>query len=159
MRLRFLLPLLAVAMFAQAARADEAADRHAAAVALLDKLHPADAVTSMMPSIIGQIRANLTRNDPDLVKQFDGFAPQLAAEGDAAKSDLVAKITDVYAQTYTVDDLNAMSAFYQSPVGQKVIASQSELNGKMLSVARDWGNAIAQKMAKEAAANLQGTKP
>lgn len=159
MRLRSILPILALVLVSQAARADEAADRHAAAAALLDQLHPADAVTSMMPSIIGQIRANLTRNDPDLVKQFDGFAPQLMAEGDAAKADLVAKITDVYAQTYTVDDLNAMSAFYQSPVGQKVIASQSELNGKMLTVARDWGNGIAQKLAKEAAANLQGTKP
>lgn len=159
MRLRFHLPLLAIALVSQAAQADEAADRHAAAVALLDQLHPADAVTSMMPSIIGQIRLNLTRNDPDLIKQFDSFAPRLAAEGDAAKADLVAKITDVYAQTYTVDDLNAMSAFYRSPVGQKVIASQSELNGKMLTVARDWGNAVAQKIAKEAAANLQGTKP
>lgn len=159
MRLRSILPLLAIALLSRAARADEAADRHAAAVTLLDKLHPADAVASMMPSIVGQIRANLTRNDPDLIKQFDGFAPQLMAEGDAAKADLVARITDIYAQTYTVDDLTAMSAFYQSPVGQKVIASQSELNGKMLTVAREWGTGIAQKIAKEAAAELQGTKP
>ena len=159
MRRRFLLPLLAVALLPQAARADGADDRRAAAVALLDRLHPADAVTSMMPSIIGQIRANLTRNDPDLIKLFDGFAPQLVAEGDAAKADLVARITDIYAETYTVEDLTAMSAFYQSPVGQKVIASQSELNGRMLAVAREWGNAIAQKIAKEAAANLQGAKP
>ncbi len=141
------------------ARADEEADHRAAAVALLDQLHPADAVNAMMPSIIQQIRLNTTHNDPDLLKVFNGFAPQLAAEGEAAKSDLLDRIVDIYAKTFTTDELKLITTFYQSAPGQKMIGTQAQVTTDTVQAVRDWGTKLANHMAEEARAKLQAPQP
>jgi hypothetical protein len=141
------------------ARADEAADHHAAAVALLDQLHPADAVNAMMPNIINSLRLNLTHNDPDLVKAFNDFAPALAAEGEVAKPALIDRIVDIYAKTFTTDELKAIEAFYKSPAGAKVIATQGQVTTDTINVVRDWGTTLAHQMADEARAKLQSRQP
>jgi hypothetical protein len=40
------------------------------------------------------------------------------------------QITDIYASTYTEQDLDGILAFYRSPVGQKMIQVQPELGAK-----------------------------
>jgi hypothetical protein len=149
--------LAGLALWPAAARADDAGDRRAAAVTLLDQLHSADAIMVMMPNIIGQIRTNLTHNDATLGRQFDGIAPRLQAEADAAKPALIEKLVDIYAATFTLDELHQMSDFYRTPAGLKMVASQSQLSNDVLAAAREWGTGIARTLAKEAAAELQGT--
>jgi hypothetical protein len=151
--------LLAALVLPAVAQADEASDRRAAAVALLDQLHPTDAVNAMMPTIIQQIRLNLTRNDPDLTKLFDGFAPQLVAEGEAAKPELIDKVVDIYAKAFTADELKAITAFYASPPGQKMIATQGPVTAETVAAVREWGTKLATKMNEEARTKLQAPTP
>jgi hypothetical protein len=141
------------------AAADEAADHHAAAAALLEQLHPTDAINAMMPNIINGLRINLTHNDPDLVKSFDAFAPALAAEAEASKSDLIDKIVDVYANTFTTDELKTIEAFYKSPTGAKMIATQGQVTTDTINVVRDWGTKLARQLGDEARTKLQSRQP
>ena len=66
--------------FGAAARADDAADRHAASIELLHQMHTTDNTTQLASSLVAQVKAVVTRGDPDLMKQFDTFAPHLQAE-------------------------------------------------------------------------------
>ena len=151
--------LLAAPALADDAPDAVAAEHRAAAAAVLDQLHPVDAVNAMMPTIIQGLRVNLTRNDPDLIKEFNAFAPALAAEGEAAKPDLIATIVDIYAKTFTTDELKAIEAFYKSPAGQKMIATQGPLTSETIGAVRAWGSKLAQQMGDEARAKLQGKQP
>lgn len=139
------------------ARADEQADRHAAATEVLQTLHSAEMVASILPSLVQQVRQSLTRGDPTLGKQFDGLAPHLLEQAEAQKPVLLDKLVDVYATTFTLAELKDMLAYYKSPVGQRIIETQGSVNRDMLAAARDWGNGVARTMAQDAAAQLQGT--
>lgn len=139
-----------------AARADEDADRHAAAAEVLQTLHSADMVASILPSLVQQVRLNLTRGDPTLGKQFDGFAPHLLEQAQAQKSALMDRLVDVYAKTFTLPELKDMLAYYKSTVGQRIIETQGAINRDMLAAAREWGNGVAKTMAQDAATQLQG---
>lgn len=159
--MRLLLPfaVLLLACPLASARADDDADRHGAAQAVLEQLHSADMIGNIVPSIVAQVRLNVTHNDPDLVKQFDAYAPHLRSDAEATRPALMEKLADVYARTFTVEELRDMLAYYKSPVGQRIIAMQGSINHDMLAVARDWGTGIAKAMAVDAAGELQGTKP
>lgn len=140
-----------------AARADEEADRHAAAAEVLQTLHSAEMVANILPSLVQQLRLNLTRGDPTLGRQFDAFAPHLLEKAEAQKTVLLDKLVDVYAKTFTLVELKDMLAYYKTPVGQRIIETQGSINRDMLAAARDWGNGVARAMAQDAAAELQGT--
>lgn len=139
-----------------AARADEDADRHAAATEVLQALHSAEMVANILPSLVQQVRLNLTRGDPTLGKQFDGFAPHLLEQAETQKPALLDKLVDVYAKTFTLTELKDMLAYYKSPVGQRIIETQGSVNRDMLAAAREWGNGVAKTMAQDAEAELQG---
>ena len=139
-----------------AARADEGADRHAAATEVLLTLHSAEMVANILPSLLQQVRQGLTRGDPTLGKQFDGFAPHLLEQAEAQKPALLDKLVDVYATTFTLVELKDMLAYYKSPVGQRIIETQGSINRDMLAAAREWGNGVARTMAQDAEAELQG---
>lgn len=139
------------------ARADEDADRHAVAAEVLQTLHSAEMVAGILPSLVQQVRQNLTRGDSTLGKQFDGFAPHLLEQAEAQKPALMDKLVDVYAKTFTLPELKDMLAYYKSPVGQRIIETQGSINRDMLAAARDWGNGVARTMAQDAATQLQGT--
>jgi hypothetical protein len=50
--------------------------------------------------------------------------------------DMLAEVTPLYAQTYTVDEINQMSAFYQSPVGQKMLATMPKLMAESMAISQ-----------------------
>ena len=141
------------------ARADDDADRHAAAATVLDVLHSGEMVGNIVPAITAQVRLNLTHNDATLGRQFDDLAPKLRADAEAQKPALMDKLVDLYARTFTLAELNDMLGYYTSPVGQRIIATQGAINRDMLAAARDWGNVVAKTMLQSAAAELQGKPP
>ena len=138
------------------ARADDDADRHTAAAAVLDTLHSTDMAGTIVPSILAQVRLTLTHNDPTLSRQFDEIEPRLRADAEAKRPELVGKLVDIYARTFTLAELNDMLAYFKTPVGQRIIQTQGTINRDMLAAARDWGNGIGKAMMGTAATELQG---
>lgn len=51
-------------------------------------------------------------------------------EFDAMMKKINEKTAEVYAQTYTKEDIKAMMAFYNSPVGKKMKEKAGEINQK-----------------------------
>ena len=141
------------------AAADDASDRHDASIALLNQMHTIDNVSAMLPTILAQVQSALTRGDPTLTKQFATFASKLQGDAELEKTDLIEQLAAVYAKTFTVDELKGMAAFYQTPLGQKIVATQTATGSDIFRVTREWGTKIAQKMAKEAAVDMQDAKP
>ena len=149
--------LVALLLMARSApaRADDVSDRHDAAVALLNQMHTIDNVSAMLPGIIAQVRQAVTRGDPDLIKQFQGFAPKLQGEAEAEKLSLIEQLADIYAKTFTADEIKEMAAFYQTPLGQKIVSTQAQIGSEILTATRNWGQRVGQKLVSEAAVNLQ----
>jgi hypothetical protein len=91
-------------------------------------------------------------------RMFDAFKAQNSSlssdfwtriESEAKIDALLEKLVPIYAKYYTIDDLKAINAFYESPAGRHMIQVQPQLSGDAMSVGQDWGRALAAKVQGE----------
>jgi hypothetical protein len=97
----------------------------------------------------GSVGSQLKMVKEQVIKQIpsDKQAAFLV-EFDASLEDLQSKLIPVYMETYTKEDVKAMIAFYESPVGKKMAEQESSLNEKSQEVAKTWGEGFQAMMMK-----------
>jgi len=63
-------------------------------------------------------------------------------------------LVPLYANTYTLEEVRQMSAFYQSPVGQKMLATTPKLMGESMAISNQIMapriNKLMQSLTKDA---------
>lgn len=69
-------------------------------------------------------------------------------EFDATLPSLYDKLAKVYMDTYTKDDIKAMLAFYDTPVGKKMQSKNAEIMEKSQTAAQEWGQGLQGMMMK-----------
>ena len=69
--------------------------------------------------------------------------------------ELVEKIIPVYAKYYSLEDLKAVNAFYESPTGQKVLAAMPKAMQESMKIGQEWGEKIGKQAAAEAEAEAK----
>ncbi len=73
----------------------------------------------------------------EFIKDFDSTLPSLYDE-----------MTVSYMEVYTKDDIKAMIAFYESPVGQKITAKSGDLSAKTSEIGKKWGEGLQAMVMK-----------
>ena len=91
------------------------------------------------------IKANPERGPEvrELVQKY--FGPSLRE----ALPELLDSCAEVYARHFTTEELTALTEFYGTPLGQKLIASQSALILELNQVGQQWGAVAAQRALKK----------
>jgi len=124
--------IVLVLSYIGAAMAEEAANVDPARIAAAKKLMEVTGVTKQMDGMVAAMGegfrkgANDARKGPDADKLSDAFdsrMKRLMSYRDAMIDDFAV----VYAQRFTVDELKAVTDFYQSPTGQKFIEAMPAL--------------------------------
>ena len=69
--------------------------------------------------------------------------------------ELVEKMIPLYDKYYTIEDIKAVNAFYESPTGQKMISTLPQLMQEAMKVGQEWGEKIGKQAAEEAEAELK----
>jgi len=119
-------------LYAGGAVAEDAAPVDAARIAAAKKLMEVTGVTKQMDGMVAAMGqgfrkgASDARKGPDADKLsdvFDGQLKRLMSYRDAMIDDFAV----VYAQRFTVEELEAVTDFYQSPTGQKFIEAMPAL--------------------------------
>jgi hypothetical protein len=70
------------------------------------------------------------------------------AEFEASLPSYYDKMAKVYSEVYTKEDVKAMIAFYESPVGKKMSAKSGELAEKSMVAQQEWGTALQPMIMK-----------
>lgn len=80
-------------------------------------------------------------------KQRPDVPPELWARlsDEIDTSAIINKFIPLYDKYYTLDDLIVMNAFYESPVGQKMLAANPEIARQSVVLGQDWTKQIGQK--------------
>ena len=73
----------------------------------------------------------------EFIKDFDSTLPSLYDE-----------MTVSYMEVYTKDDIKAMIAFYESPIGQKITAKSGDLSAKTSEIGKKWGEGLQAMVMK-----------
>lgn len=73
----------------------------------------------------------------EFLKEFDATLPVLYD-----------KMAKVYLEVYTKEDIKAMLAYYESPVGKKIASKSTEITEKSLTAAMEWSQSLQEVMMK-----------
>lgn len=78
--------------------------------------------------------STITNQNPELVEQTNTAIEKTLAEYKDRKGDLMDQFARVYALNFSVDEMTAIVAFYDLPVGQKLTNANANLNEGMQTI-------------------------
>lgn len=89
----------------------------------------------------------------------DAFVSALNAKADAAGG-LVDQVTIVYHNAFSATEVADLVKFYQSPLGKKMLSSQSKVNGETFQTAMKWADSLSADVEQriDAALKKEGLK-
>ena len=88
---------------------------------------------------IGTMRQIVTQN-PELVDETDAAVGKILEEYRDRKGELIDQFARIYAVRFTVEELQEIVAFYESPTGQKLARANTEVNSDLQAVLQVFTN-------------------
>ncbi|MGE0849151.1 MAG: DUF2059 domain-containing protein [Hyphomicrobiaceae bacterium] len=129
--------------------------RVAAAKEMMQSAGVAKQFDEVMPLLARQLSASFIAVAPDKADEIRQVFSELAAKFVDRKNELIDKIAAAYADQLTLDELNAIAAFYRSPVGAKFVEVQPQMMRKAMALGQRWGAQIGREIEEEARRELQ----
>jgi uncharacterized protein len=108
-----------------------------------------------MPLIAIQMSQSFIRLAPDKGTEIAEVFKQLLPRFLAKRNILIEQIGGLYAAELTLDELNAIVAFYRSPVGMKFASVQPGIMRKSAALGQTWGQQIGIDLEAEVRSELK----
>jgi uncharacterized protein len=138
------------------ASGQEISESHlAAAVAVVNAAKATRGFDDLLPAVSQQVQNQLIRQRPDIHKQIvevvDGEALKLVAR----RPELDTAIARLWARAFTEEELVSITAFYQSPAGQKFYEFGPKVISESLQAARSWSDRVREELLEKARTELK----
>jgi uncharacterized protein len=140
--------ILALAVFGgrHAVAQSQSPDAIAAARELVAASRAAEQLKTLLPIIMQQLKPAIVQGRAEVGRDFDSVMPQLI-EAMSARSEAFAEgIAAIYARTFTVDELQQVTAFYRGPVGQKFLEKMPVIAQESMAMGQKFGQEIAGEL-------------
>lgn len=92
---------------------------------------------------------------PTLERFIKEFSVAFAAEAAKKQPELIELVLDVYDKFYTPEEIKALVAFYETPVGRKMALTAPKANMEIMRISVAWGQTLGQKLGAEIGARIE----
>ena len=121
-----------------------ASTEQAAKRAEIRKLIELTGAANVSADALRQIIAPLKAGFPDVPQEFwDTFTKEVHSD------ELIDLVVPIYDKYYTREEIHDLTAFYQSPVGQKTIQVLPKLSADAIDAGQEWGKMIADRAMRK----------
>lgn len=110
--------------------------------------------TTMVEIAIGSMR-QIVQQNPEIVEQTNVAIGKILEEYKNKKGELLDQFARVYAVRFTIEELQQIVAFYESPTGQKLAASNMEANEDLARVMQVFTNNVRPEFFAKVRAELR----
>lgn len=110
----------------------------------IEKLLKTTGVEKLIPQMMGQVINMLKAQAPGIP---DEFWVKFQQKVDA--HELIEKMIPLYDKYYTIDDLKAINAFYETPTGQKLLSAAPQIMAESMKIGQEWGAKIGAEAEEE----------
>ena len=100
----------------------------------------------LIAGVIEQAKLLFLQQNPDLAKDLNEVAAKLRAEYAPRFSELTNHVADLYVQRFSEAELKQLLAFYQSPLGKKLLQQQPQIVNSSMKYAQDWANKLSDEV-------------
>jgi hypothetical protein len=131
------------------------------ATKILEETHAVDNMTTVMDTMIVPMIRNIKQQNPALPDdQLKMISDMLTDELHKLIPQAIALNAQVYSNHFTLEELQQIEAFYESPIGQKIVVEQPKIVKEVLPVGIAWGRQAAQQALERIIEQLrkQGVK-
>jgi hypothetical protein len=157
-RVRVVTAFVLLAATSPAALAQDVSEDHLkAARAAIAAVGATDSFDNILPNLAERLKANLIQSSPNYQDLITSTIDTKALELAGRRSDLEREAATIYAKTFTIDQLNAIAAFYQSEAGKKLLNDGPIASREMLKAADIWAAGVSRDLSAEATKALQAT--
>ena len=128
--------------------------------ALAQALVAAAGVNSISEQVTQNLVVEMTRSlkqtNPQLPEKAGHIVQAAVEEAAAARlQELNGQIARLYSTSFTLEELEALAAWYQSGIGKKALQVLPIIALQSIELGKEWGGSIAQDAANEAVKRLE----
>lgn len=134
---------------------DEISEAHLkAARDAITALHATEEFDQVLPQAAATLKAELTQKNPDLVALISTTVDEKAIALASRRADLEREAAKIYARVFTEQELNEISAFYNTATGKKLLDDGNIVGREVLQAAGIWQRGIARDLAQAVGEHL-----
>jgi hypothetical protein len=145
----------AFAGFAPVMAADFTKEQLAAARAAIESSHVSDGFDNVLLGVAQQAKANFIRSNPSFSTQIEAATNKVAIELASERIELDHQIQQIWAAKFTVQELQDIAKFYNSPVGQKLSKETSAMVANSMQAVQIYQQKLSQDMAAKVREELK----
>jgi hypothetical protein len=108
-----------------------------------------------VPLMFDQLARSFAQLAPHKGKEIREVFEQITPRFLQRKDELIDQIAAVYAAEMNLDDLNAVIAFYKSPVGLRFAGLQPKVMRESMVLGQRWGERLGRELQEEARRELK----
>ena len=117
-----------------------------AARSLVTTLGLSDQYKALLPVILLSLKPVLTQERPEMERAFDAVLPKMAEVYAPYYTAMVDAAAAIYANTFTVDELRDIEAFYSRPAGRKLLEKSQVLAQQSTQVGQETGRKATEAL-------------
>ena len=121
-------------------------DAMAAARSLVVTMKQADQYRALLPEILLTLKPQLTQDRPEIERDYEAMTPVIVDAFAPYVQQMVDQLATVYANSFSVDELKQIEAFYKQPVGQKLLSKDAALEQAATQIGEDGGRKAADDL-------------
>ncbi len=110
--------------------------------------------TTVVEMGIETMRQIVTQN-PEIIDQTNETIGEVIKEYNGRKGELLDQFARVYAMRFSMEELNQIVAFYESPTGQKLAAANSEVNVDLRRIMQVYTNNLRTEFFAKVRSSLR----
>ncbi|CCE96079.1 hypothetical protein SFHH103_01582 [Sinorhizobium fredii HH103] len=133
---------------------DVTEDQVKAARATIAALGVTNSFDNILPNLAARLKNSLIQASPNHQELISATVDEKALGLAARRSDLEREAATIYAKTFSVEELNAITAFYSSGAGKKLLNDGPIASRELLKAADIWAAGVSRDLAQEATKSL-----
>ena len=110
---------------------------------------------TIIPLMFQQMRQTLPGQGPAQQEEVNKVFEEIQKQFLDRRSEVLDQIARLYAAKFSPEEMNALSDFYRSPIGQKFIAAMPELAADAMRLGNVWGQEIGREAEQKIRDELQ----
>ena len=122
------------------------AEAMTAARSLVTTLGLSDQYKALLPVILLSLKPVLTQERPEMERAFDAVLPKMAEVYAPYYTAMVDAAAAIYANTFTVDELRDIEAFYSRPAGKKLLEKSQVIAQQSTQVGQETGRKATEAL-------------
>lgn len=139
------------------ARAQDVSEEHlAAARDAIASLNVTDRYDNILPNLAERLKAQFIQASPNFQPQIASVVNDEALALASRRADLEKEAATIYARSFSVDELKAIGAFFNTEAGKKLLNDQPLISRELAKAAEIWATGISRDLTNQSTEKLRG---